>query len=67
MPKLEKSLRREAARDRARRGMKTESRSVFTIQRRLGERARPDKVDTRRSPDNARRSSQHYSPQSATR
>ena len=39
MAKLEKSLRRERARERARRGMRTVGRSVFTIQRRLGERA----------------------------
>lgn len=67
MPNLEKSLRREAKRDKARRGMKTESRSVFTIQRRLGERARPDKVAIRRSPDSERRSSQDRSLRAATR
>ena len=39
MAKLEKSLRREEARERARRGMRTVGRSVFTIERRLGERA----------------------------
>ena len=44
MPKLEKSLRREKARERAQRGMQTVGRSVFTIQRRLGERvAKPAK------------------------
>ncbi len=39
MPKLDKAIHRERAQERARRGMRTSGRSVFTIQRRVGERA----------------------------
>jgi hypothetical protein len=39
MPKIEKADRRDEARERARRGMRVSGRSVFTIQRRIGERA----------------------------